>query len=130
MNSNGPDQQWRSEIVFFVHNFNMTLKTSVTFEKAAKVQYLCTLVHGEAFCWFDTLSADVEIKTPLTVEAITSGLGSYLFPANSLLKKKRKMCRGTRKPRKLKVRRYATHLVDLNKYLVLFPGAKLTDNFL
>ena len=37
------------------------------------------------------------------------------------------MCRGMRKPYRLKVRRYTDHLIDLNKYSDSFPGEKLTD---
>ena len=35
-----------------------------------KIQYLCTLVRGEALRQFDMLSADFESSTPLTLEAI------------------------------------------------------------
>ena len=34
------------------------------------------------------------------------------------------MCRGTRKPRELKVRRYAECMVDLNGYLDILTGPK------
>ena len=37
------------------------------------------------------------------------------------------MHRGMRKPRRLKVRRYVGFLVDLNEYLALFRGEKLTE---
>ena len=37
------------------------------------------------------------------------------------------MCRGTRKPRGLKIRRYAACLVDLNEYLAVLPEAKISD---
>ena len=39
-----------------------------------KVQYLCTLVIGEALRQFDLIHADVEGANPLTVEAIILGL--------------------------------------------------------
>ena len=32
-----------------------------------------------------------------------------------------------KKPRCLKVRKYADRLIDINEYLALFPGSKLTD---
>ena len=32
-----------------------------------------------------------------------------------------------RKPHKLKVRRYVARLIELNNFLSLFPGAKLTE---
>ena len=37
------------------------------------------------------------------------------------------MRRGTRKPHKLKVKRYASSLTDMNRNLATFYGAKLTD---
>ena len=55
---------------FFNHNFKMTLKTSGTLKDTAKMQYLCTLFHGEALRQFDMLYADFEISTPLTLEDI------------------------------------------------------------
>ena len=32
-----------------------------------------------------------------------------------------------RKPRKLEVRRYAAHMIELNEYLVALPGVKSSD---
>ena len=34
---------------------------------------------------------------------------------------------GTRKPRGLKVRRYADCMIDLNEYLAVLPGARFGD---
>ena len=38
------------------------------------------------------------------------------------------MCRGTRKPRGLKVRLYAARLIEINEYLDALPGAKASVN--
>ena len=73
------------------------------------------------------LCAEVESTNPLTVESIILGLGAYFFPTNSLSKKNREMRRDMRKSCGLRVRCYADHLIDLNKYLASFPGSKLTD---
>ena len=54
----------------FGHNFKRTLEASGTLQDAAKIQYLSTLVHGEALRQFDMLSDDFESSTPLTLEAI------------------------------------------------------------
>ena len=64
------------EFLLFVCKFNMTPEASGTLDSVAKVQYLRTLVHGEALRQFDMLSSELEITTPLTVEAIILGLGS------------------------------------------------------
>ena len=58
------------ELLLFVCNFNMTLVASRALEAGATVQYLCTLVRGEALRQFDSLSADVEGANPLNVETI------------------------------------------------------------
>ena len=46
---------------------------------------------------------------------------------NVLSKQKRKIYRGMRKPRKLKVRRYAACLIYINDYLDAFPGSNTSD---
>ena len=40
------------ELLLLVRNFNMTLAASGTLETGAKVQYICTLVRGEALRQF------------------------------------------------------------------------------
>ena len=94
------------------------------------MQYLCTLVCGELLRQFDSLSADMESTNPLTAETIILGLGAYFFSVNFVSKKNCAIRCRMRKPRGLKVRQYAAHLIDLNEYLVLFPGAKLNDRIL
>ena len=37
------------------------------------------------------------------------------------------MCHGTRKPHKLKVRRYADRMIDINNHLSTFPRKKASD---
>ena len=49
-------------------NFNMTLAASDTLATGAKIQYICTIVCGEALRQFDLLSTDMEGANPLTVE--------------------------------------------------------------
>ena len=43
------------EDFLFAHIFKMTLKASGRLQDAAKIQYLCTLVRGEALHQFDML---------------------------------------------------------------------------
>ena len=100
----------------------MTLKASVTLKSVANTQYLCTLVRGEELRQFDMLYAEVGSSTPEKLTSIILGLGTYFFAVNALSKQKRTMRRGTKKPRGLKVRFYAAHLIDLNDYLTVFPG--------
>ena len=67
-----------------MHNLNTTLAVSGTLEASTKVQYLCTLVHGEVLCQFDLLSTDVESVNPITVENIHKGLTLYVSPVSFL----------------------------------------------
>ena len=67
------------EFLLFVCNFKTTREESVTLGAGAKIRYLCTLVSGEVLRTFDVFSADVEGDTPVTLEAIILGLGTYFF---------------------------------------------------
>ena len=67
----------------------MTLEASVTLLDGVKIQYLCTLVRGEALRQFDTLSAVVGSTTSENLKSIILGLGAYFSPVNSLSKEKR-----------------------------------------
>ena len=41
------------EFLLFVRNFNMTLTATGTMEMDAKIQYICTLFHGEVLRQFE-----------------------------------------------------------------------------
>ena len=47
-----------------------------------RIQYLCTLVRGEALRQFGSLSADVESKENLNVEYIIKSLALSVSPVN------------------------------------------------
>ena len=66
----------------------MTLEVSVTLQAGAKVQLFCTTVRVEVLHQYDLLSDNIERSTPLTLEAITLGLGAYLFPCLCAIKAK------------------------------------------
>ena len=65
----------------------MTNAKSGTLDTGAKIQYLCTLVCGEALRHFDSFSDDVERTESLTAENIIKGLALYSPPINLLFKK-------------------------------------------
>ena len=67
------------EFLLFIRNSNMNLKMPGALNAGAKIQYLCTLVRGEALHQFGTLSATSE-----NLESIILGLGTYFFPVNAL----------------------------------------------
>ena len=69
------DHSEPEEFLLFVQNFHMTLVASGMLEPEAKVQYICTLVCGEALCQFDFVSAHAKNKgTQLDVYYLLKGL--------------------------------------------------------
>ena len=58
------------EFLFLISYFNMTLTESGMLKMGANIQYLFTLVHGDALHQFDLLSDDVESTETLTVDYI------------------------------------------------------------
>ena len=61
--------------LFFIWEFNMTLEASVMLKSGTKIQYLCTLVHGEELCPVDTLSSEAGSSNPENLTYIILGLG-------------------------------------------------------
>ena len=55
------------EFFLFIRYLKMAIKASVMLETVREVQYLRTIVRGEALRQFDSMSADVESANPLTV---------------------------------------------------------------
>ena len=77
------------EFLLFRLNYNITLMVTGTLDMDMKIQYLCTLVCGEALCQFDLFSADVENIETLNVEYYIKVLALYPPPVNFLTKQKR-----------------------------------------
>ena len=63
----------------FLFNFIITLEVSGTIKYGPNIQYLHTLVHGEALRQFGVLSAEVESASLETLMYIILGLGTYFF---------------------------------------------------
>ena len=57
----------------------MTLGLSGMLKAGVNIKYLYELVHGEALRQFDALTADVEGSTPVILEYIILGLGTYFY---------------------------------------------------
>ena len=77
----------------------MTLQASGKLAASAKIQYLCTLVCGEALRQLDKLSVDIGIMTTEHLKLIILGLGTYFPPVNTRSKQKHAMGHGVRDPR-------------------------------
>ena len=67
------------EFFLFVRNFQMALKASGTLASGAKIQYLPTLVHGEALHQIDTLSTEGRSITSEHLESTILVLGTCFF---------------------------------------------------
>ena len=116
------------EFILFVQNFEMNLADTGTLEMEAKVQYLCTLLFGEALRQFYSLYIDVKnTETYLYVDYLLKGLAWYFPPVNSLSKQNRAMRQCMKEPRGLKMRRYDAWLIYFIEYLVSFQGATMAD---
>ena len=111
----------------FVKNFKMTLEASGELDARAKIHYLLTLLHGKALRQLDKFSVEVGSTTTTNLNHIILGLGIYFTPINALSNQKCAMLLGTRNPHKLKVRRYADYMIELNEYLSYFPGSKSSE---
>ena len=64
---------------------------------SAKIQYLCTLLHGEELRQLHMQSVEVVSTITAHLNRIILGLATY-FSINSLSKHKRAMLHGMRKP--------------------------------
>ena len=112
------------ELMLFIRNLQITIKAPLTLTAGANIQYICTILCGEALHQIDTLYTEVESATSEHLKYIILGLGTHFYPVNTLSKQKHTICCGMRKPHSLKVRRYAAHMIDLNNYLAVFPREK------
>ena len=91
------------------------------------IKYLCKLVRGEELHQLDTLFSEVGITTSEHLRYNLLVLGTYFPPVNVLSKQRRAMCRGTRNPLGLKVRKYTAHMIKINEYLDVLHGEKAID---
>ena len=69
------DHSETEEFILFIKIFQMTLASSGTLETESKVQFIRTLVCGEALCQFDLVSSDAKnTGTQLYVDYLLKGL--------------------------------------------------------
>ena len=81
------DNKEPEEFLLFMWNLNMTLGASGTIKANVKLQYLRTLLCGEALPQFDILCDQVRIMIMAHFNQVIFGLGTYFYPVNSLSKK-------------------------------------------
>ena len=87
----------------------MTLEASEAIAVSARIHYIRTVLRGEVLSQLDTFSIEFGGTTTTHLNRVLC-LGTYFLPINALPKQKRAMCRGMRKSRKLKVRRYTARI--------------------
>ena len=61
--------------LLFIQNFNMTIESSGMLRAGEKIQYIHTLVRGEALHQLDMLYAEVESASPENLTSIILVLG-------------------------------------------------------
>ena len=67
------------EFLLFVHNFQMDIKASGMIAASANIQYLLTLLRGEALHQPGMLFVEVGSTTIAHLNHIILGLGTYFF---------------------------------------------------
>ena len=72
------------------------------------------LLHGVALLQIDTLSVEVGSTTTINLNHIILGLGIYVFSFIRFSKQNHVMRRGMMKPIELKVRDYASRMININ----------------
>ena len=103
------------------------LEDSGTLATSANIQYLCTLLHGEALRQFDTFFAQVGSANTTHINRTVLGLGIYFFQVGVFPNKTQVICHRMRNPHEFKVRHYAARPIDLSDYLDGFSGSKASD---
>ena len=111
----------------FIRNFQMTLEVLITLADSEKINYLCMQLCGKTSLQLDTLSVEVISTTIEHLNHIILSLDTYFFPINVLSKQNFAMRRGIRNPWKLKVRRLAARMIEINEYLDAFSEAKASE---
>ena len=90
---------------------------------AGRINYLRTILRGEALREFDKLAIQNAGKACAILKFIQEVLLVYSPPINNLSNQKRAMRCATRKHGDLPFNHFDARLTELNNYLPLFPGS-------
>ena len=115
------DNDSPEELLQFLTNAKKAIKRTGTKKFSGRINFLRTLLRGEALGEFDILASQKNGMTNTHYNYIKGGLLEYFTPYNTLTNKKRAMCRYLKKPRILTMKRLATRLTELNNCLPFFP---------
>ena len=85
-----------------------------TTSATGKIQFLYTMLRGEALREFDVLEIQVGSTTNGHLKSIKESLIGYFFPINGINKQKRAMRRAMRKPQDILFKIFAAQLTELN----------------
>ena len=99
------------ELPLFVRYFRNNIKATGETPAADRIQYMYILLSGDSLHEFETLVGQIGCTNNRNLTQIIFGLGTYLFPINSLSKKHCLMCHRMRKSHTFKIRWYVAHIV-------------------
>ena len=102
-------------------NFNRAVDRTGTTTSVEKINYLCTILRGEALWEFDKLSSQNTGTNSTHLKFIQEGLLGYSFPINALSNQKHVMRRDMCKPWDIPFKRFSDLLMELTNYLIIFP---------
>ena len=116
------------EFLQLLKNFNKSIDGTGTTTVARRINFLCTLLCGEAIREFDNLVSHNNGTTNPHLKEIQEVLLDYFFPTNALIKKNIPMRQSTKKTCVLPMKILVVHITNLNNYLVSFPGSNNYKN--
>ena len=67
------------ELLLFISNYKMTLEYPGMLTSNVNIQYLCTILCGEALCEYGNLCIQVGNTMVMNLNQIVLGLGTYVF---------------------------------------------------
>ena len=79
------DKDKLKDLLLFMRNFKITLDASGPLSENAKLQYLHTIIHGEAQYQFDTFCAQVGCMAMEHLNQVILGLGTYFPPSKHIV---------------------------------------------
>ena len=102
-------------------DFNTATDGTGTTSTNRKIQFLLTMLRGEALREFDALKSKFGSTTNVHIKLIKEGLLGYSPPINALNKQKRAMRRAIQKNWDILLNRFSERLTEMNNYLPQFP---------
>ena len=110
------------ELLTLIKNFIITIYGTGIMPPSEIINYLRTILHGEALRKFDELTSQNNASINSQLNHIKEGLLGF-FSINALSKQKRAMRFIMRKPQSISSKYFSVQLTEINNYLPLLPGS-------